>query len=80
MVYKLFYIIYNAYYKHGEYKNDIPPLTVGGIFLGCFFSLGLLSYVILGWGNPIYYKVPKINKPTMLIFTMVGLLIYFLLQ
>jgi len=41
MINKLFYIIYNSYYKHGQYKNDMPSLTVGGIFLGCFFGIGI---------------------------------------
>ncbi len=38
----IFYIIYNSYFKHGNYKNDIPPLTVGGIFTVVFFCVILL--------------------------------------
>ena len=41
MIDRLFYIIYNSYYKHGNYKNDIPPLTVFGLFAVALFSLGL---------------------------------------
>ncbi len=49
----IFYIIYNSYFKHGNYKNDIPPLTVGGIFTVVFFCLTLLikgirAYVLYG--------------------------------
>jgi len=40
MIDRLFYIIYNSYYKHGKYQNDIPPLTVFGIF-----CMGLLSLI-----------------------------------
>lgn len=32
MLDRLFFIIYNSYFKDGTYKNDIPPLTAGGIF------------------------------------------------
>ncbi|MNK14814.1 hypothetical protein D3C87_329450 [compost metagenome] len=42
----IFYIIYNSYYKNGNYKNDIPALTVGGIFTVVFFCLvQLVNYV-----------------------------------
>ncbi|UFH47404.1 hypothetical protein LNP27_05035 [Flavobacterium galactosidilyticum] len=67
MVYKLFYIIYNAYYKHGEYKNDIPSLTVGGIFLGCFFGIGLSISTIIDLMDPVYDPVNKtLSKPSTL--------------
>ena len=38
----IFYIIYNSYYKHGNYKNDNPPFTVFFIFAISFFSQLLL--------------------------------------
>ena len=41
MVDKLFYIIFNSYFKHGDYKNDIPPVTVFAIFMMAIFCLGL---------------------------------------
>ncbi|WP_256002024.1 hypothetical protein [Pedobacter deserti] len=44
MVNKLFYIVYNSYYKHGNYKRDIPALTVGGIFCAVVFSLFLTAH------------------------------------
>ena len=52
-MYFTFYIIYNSYYKHGNYKNDIPSLTVGGIFTVTFFCLvllvkGIYSYCLYG--------------------------------
>ena len=33
----IFYVIYNSYYKHGNYKNDNPPFTVFFIFVIFFF-------------------------------------------
>lgn len=33
----IFYVIYNSYYKHGNYKNDNPPFTVFFIFALTFF-------------------------------------------
>lgn len=59
---KLFYIIYNSYYKHGEYKKDIPTLTVGAIFGIFFSSIGRSILDIIGWINPIYYPI-KLSKP-----------------
>jgi hypothetical protein len=49
MIDKLFYIIYNSYYKHGSYKNDTPPLTVFGIFTIAFFSVWGLIVDIIHW-------------------------------
>ena len=34
----IFYVIYNSYYKHGSYKNDMPPYTVFFIFVIVFYS------------------------------------------
>ncbi len=45
MIDKLFYIIYNKYYKHGDYKNDIPPLTVAGLFVIAVMSLIMLTWL-----------------------------------
>lgn len=76
---KLFYIIYNSYYKHGKYKKDNPPLTVWGIFLVFFFSFSYSIAIIIGWINPLYYRLPKINKPMMLLVTVFfGTIVYFL--
>ena len=33
----IFYIIYNSYYKHGNFKNDMPAYTVFFIFTISFF-------------------------------------------
>ena len=49
MIDKLFFIIYNSYYKHGSYKNDIPPLTVFGIFTIAFYSVWALIVDIIHW-------------------------------
>lgn len=47
MLTKLFFIIYNTYYRNGNFKNDIPPLTVGGIFLIFFFCTGMSIHATL---------------------------------
>lgn len=79
MINKLFYIIYNSYYKHGEYKNDIPSLTVGGIFLGCFFSISFLIVIIIGLiDDPLHYRLPKLSKPILFLITiLLGIIVYF---
>jgi glucan phosphoethanolaminetransferase (alkaline phosphatase superfamily) len=75
---RLFYIIYNSYYKHGEYKNDNPSLTVGGIFMGCFFCIALSILNIIGWINPLYYRLPKLSKPILFLITILfGIIVYF---
>ncbi len=75
---KLFYIIYNSYYKHGEYKNDIPSLTVGGIFLIFFYSIIKSVLIIVGWINPVYYQI-NFDKPLrFLFFVLYGFIVYFL--
>lgn len=43
---KLFFIIYHAYYKKGNYTNDIPPVTVGGIFVVFFYCIYLNGVTI----------------------------------
>ncbi len=70
MINKLFYIIYNTYYKHGNYKNDIPPLTVFGIFYTaivstCFSMITGIAMV----NDPIFFNqhLPKIIMPLLLI-------------
>jgi hypothetical protein len=77
---KLFYIIYNAYYKHGEYKNDIPSLTVGGIFSIFFFSIGYSSLIIIKLINdPFFLHLPKLSKPIMSLITILfGIIVYFI--
>ncbi|KHJ36638.1 hypothetical protein PBAC_31920 [Pedobacter glucosidilyticus] len=34
----LFYVMYNMYYKDGEYKNDKPAFTVFCQFVACIFG------------------------------------------
>lgn len=36
---KLFFVIFNSYYKDNQFKNDNPPLTVGGLFTAMFFGI-----------------------------------------
>ncbi len=38
----IFYIIYNAYYKDGNYKNDMPAFTVFILFTLAFFCILLM--------------------------------------
>lgn len=38
---KLFYIIYNTYYKKEEHERGVSPTTLFGIFTIAFFCLGL---------------------------------------
>jgi len=75
MLDKLFYIIHSAYYKHGKFKNDIPSLTVGGIFSISFFCIGLSCYGIVGWLNPTYWSAPKLSKLSigLILWSFVGL-------
>ena len=75
MIDRLFYIIYNKYYKHGEYKNDIPPLTVFGLFLAAITALLLLMYIIIKLAiDPTSYQQHRVKFPFGLIF-IIGLLI-----
>jgi len=60
---RLFYIVFNSYYKHGTYKNDIPPLTVFGIFcIAIFSNLLLLRDVILLLNDPMYFRTHKASS------------------
>jgi hypothetical protein len=57
MIDRLFYIIYNTYYKHGNFKNDIPPLTVFGLFCMALFSVTLcFVYAFYLIGDPTYFR------------------------
>lgn len=76
---KLFFVIYNSYYKDGGYKNDIPSLTVGGIFGIFFLSLTLSAYCIIGWVYPEYERLPHWSKSVLTLITlMFGVLTYFI--
>ena len=57
MIDRLFYIIYNSYYKHGNFKNDIPPLTVFGLFCMALFSITLcFVYAFYLISDPTYFR------------------------
>ena len=75
---RLFYVIYNSYYKDGEFKDDIPSLTVGGIFLVSFFSIGLSISTIIGLINPDYEKIKLGEVFTFFSLFFYGTLVYFL--
>lgn len=75
---KIFYIIYNSYYKHGKYKNDIPPLTVFGIFCVSICSIGILvdfAYHLME--DPLYYRNKKQNGGVGVWFLCSVLITYF---
>lgn len=75
---RLFYVVYNSYYKNGEYENDIPSLTVGGIFLIFLSSIVKSISIIIGWVNPVYSKI-KFDKLTLLLFLILyGIIVYLL--
>jgi hypothetical protein len=75
---RLFYVIYNSYYKDGQYKDDIPSLTVGGIFTISFFSIGLSIFNLIGWINPLYSKIKIGNFITFFSISFCALIVYFL--
>ena len=60
---KFFYIIYNSYYKHGDFKNGHPTWTVGGIFTFWLFALTLLlDFILITYSHNTMSLLP-INNP-----------------
>lgn len=61
MIDKWFYIVFNSYYKHGNFKNDHPTWTVGGIFTFAVFTIILTLTMIYGFitGD---YKTPDTKR------------------
>lgn len=57
---KLFFVIFNSYYKDNEFKNDNPPLTVGGLFTAMFFGI----YMFFCYSYIIYQDVNARQGPT----------------
>ncbi len=57
---KLFFVIFNSYYKDNEFKNDNLPLTVGGLFFGMFFGI----YMFFCYSYIIYQDVNARQGPT----------------
>lgn len=57
---KLFFVIFNSYYKDNQFKNDNPPLTVGGLFFGLFFGL----YVTFYYCYILYLDIETRQGPT----------------
>lgn len=49
MIDKWFYIVFNSYYKHGNFKNDHPAWTVGGIFTFAVFTVIFALTMIYGF-------------------------------
>jgi len=78
MIDRLFYIVYNSYYKHGKYKNDIPPLTVFGIFCVATFSILIsIAYAIYLLKDPTYFRTHR--APSKTIYFISAALITYLL-
>lgn len=76
---KLFYIIYNSYYKHGNFKNDIPVTTVGGIFLFCVYSIFTAVLMVFYWINAPHSMLPKTSRGIILFSVIIfGAITYFL--
>lgn len=75
---RLFYIIYNSYYKNGEYKDDIPSLTVGAIFSICFFCIRLTVLAIMQLVDPSYHHAKTSSPTVMLEMIVYGMIVYFL--
>lgn len=57
---KLFFVIFNSYYKDNEFKNDNLPLTVGGLFFCMFFGI----YMFFCYSYIIYQDVNARQGPT----------------
>lgn len=75
---KLFYVIYNSYYKHGEYRNDIPLLTVWGIMVVSFVCLTILGIdVVHAFLNPTA-RLPILGKNTWMSILVFYSLLYYL--
>lgn len=49
MIDKLFYIVFNSYYKHGKFQNDHPNWTVGGIFVFAVFTVVFALSMVYGF-------------------------------
>ena len=76
---RLFYIIYNSYYKHGKYKNDIPPLTVFGIFCIAVLSLATtIIYNIYLFNDPWYFRNNRFPTGFTWLFGLSVVLTYFM--
>ena len=67
---KLFFVIFNSYYKDNEFKNDNPPLTVGGLFFGMFFGI----YVSFYYCYILYLDIETRQGPTDSAAYLLGLL------
>ena len=76
---KLFYIIYNSYYKHGDFKKDIPVATVGGIFLFCVYSIFAAVFMVFYWISTPHSMLPKIARVIILFSVIIfGAITFFL--
>ena len=74
----IFYIIYNSYYKHGNFKNDVPAYTVFFIFRFSFFCQMLFLIGLWDLINDPYTNA-EISKLANIIFFLSCLAItYFL--
>ena len=74
-----FYIIYNSYYKHGSYQNDMPAFTVFFIFAIAFFcQLFFLRVVFRIIDNPYHRTLGMSRMEIYALSLLSALIIYFL--
>lgn len=48
-VYRLFYLVFNAYYQHGKYRDAIPRLTAFSVLVTFVFCMFLLIEGGIWW-------------------------------
>ena len=72
----IYFHVYNAYYKDGNYTNDIPHLTAYGI-VGC--SLSLLLTVIVLLINYLINSADRISFNITIVISLLGLIVCFFL-
>ena len=74
----IFYIIYNSYYKHGNYKNDIPAYTVFFIFAISFFCQIYFLVILWKFIEDPYFRSIGISKLITLFMALSCLVITYL--
>lgn len=73
---RLFYVIFNSYFKNGNFKNDQPLLTAGGFFIMIFFSI--LKFLARAYKHFIDEDLgDTLYELHEFFYVIVGLIIYF---
>ncbi len=77
---KLFFVIFNSYYKYNNYRDNIATsFTVCGLFALSIFCLSISALTIFSVLSNNYYKPPKFNFFSSILGTAVCLVISYLL-